>query len=527
MIPNPAAATAPAAVSIFAALQPPAVWRHFATLCAIPRPSKHEAALVGHLVDWAKHLGIAARVDAAGNLILSRPATPGRENAPGIILQGHLDMVCQQTHGNGHDFHRDPIRPEVETGWLMARHTTLGADNGIGVALALAALEDDHLPHGPLEALLTVDEEAGMGGAHGLQAGTLQGRILLNLDTEEWGAFYLGCAGGVTVEAEFPVTATATPAGWQGAELRIDGLLGGHSGIDIHKPRAHASRVLLATLLQCHTQRRFEVATLAGGDAINALPRSASARLALPPQEFAALAEAVRQMEILLRQEWREEPALRLSLASAPCPAQILAQWPEQFAALAALPYGVAAMSADFPAGLSADLPTNFPNVVETSNNIAPLEISPTGGRARFLVRSLREAAQNALADRIIAHIQQIGGTARTQGAYPGWTPDPKSPLLQCCQTIYQQEFGDIPRLEVIHAGLECGLLAQSHPHLALLSFGPDIRGAHAPGERVEIASVERCWRLLTRLLDQLSAPGPGGQQYPQTAMKNPPCASQ
>ena len=489
MIPNPAA-------SVFANLEPQAVWRHFATLCAIPRPSKHEATLVAHLADWAKARGIAARADAVGNLILSRPATPGRENAPGIVLQGHLDMVCQQTSGSGqgrmHDFQHDPITPEIEAGWLLARHTTLGADNGIGVALALAALEDDSLPRGKLEVLLTIDEEAGMGGARGLQAGTLQGQILLNLDTEEWGAFYLGCAGGVTVEASLPVAAARAPADWQGAELRVDGLLGGHSGIDIHQPRAHATRLLLATLLQL--PQSFAVATLSGGDVINALPRSASALLALPPEVFPALADAVRQAEIALRQQWREAPNLRLSLTPASRSDRILTQWREQFAALYALPYGVAAMSADFS------------GVVETSNNLAPLEISPSGARASFLVRSLLDAKRDELAARIIQNIKTLGGTAEALGAYPGWTPDPDSPLLERCLVIYRQEFGSSPRLEVIHAGLECGLFAHSHPQLAMLSFGPDIRGAHAPGERVEIASVGKCWQLLVRLLDQLSS---------------------
>ncbi|GHT90061.1 aminoacyl-histidine dipeptidase [Betaproteobacteria bacterium] len=486
MIPNPAA-------SVFAPLQPHAVWRHFATLCAIPRASKHEAALVAHLDAWAKNLGITSSIDPAGNLLLSKPATPGRENAPGIILQGHLDMVCQQASGHAHDFQRDPITPEIEAGWLLARRTTLGADNGIGVALALAALEDERLPHGALEVLLTVDEEAGMGGAHGLRAGALRGQILLNLDTEEWGAFYLGCAGGVTVEARLPVAATPAPADWQGAELRVDGLLGGHSGIDIHLPRAHAVRILLATLPQLPPP--FEVAALSGGDAINALPRSASALLALPPEAFSTLADAVRQAETALRPQWREEPNLRLSLAPAPRPERGLTRWRELFAALHALPYGINAMSADFQ------------GVVESSNNLAPLEISSAGVRASFHVRSLLDAKRDALAERIIQQIRQQGGTAEAEGAYPGWTPDPDAPLLHRCLAIYQQEFGSRPRLEVIHAGLECGLLARAHPQLAMLSFGPDIRGAHAPGERVEIASVARCWQLLTRLLDRLSIP--------------------
>ncbi|MDR3322696.1 MAG: M20/M25/M40 family metallo-hydrolase [Zoogloeaceae bacterium] len=340
--------------SVFSTLAPQPVWQHFATLCAIPRPSKHEAALVAHLRDWATRRGIAARVDSAGNLILQKPATPGQEGAPGVVLQGHLDMVCQQETGHGHDFLRDPITPELEDGWLIARHTTLGADNGIGVALALAALEDATLIHGPLEVLLTVDEEAGMSGAHRLAPGSLRGRYLLNLDTEAWGKFYLGCAGGVTVAATWPVTSEAAPAHWQGARLTLDGLPGGHSGIDIHRPHAHAIRDLQQVLRDAASEVDFALARLEGGTAINALPRFAEAHLALPLENFAALKQWVAQADARLKNTWGDvAPQLGLRLEAAPLPERVIADasWRDSISAmLYPMPYGVAAMSADFPA---------------------------------------------------------------------------------------------------------------------------------------------------------------------------------
>jgi dipeptidase D len=359
----------------------------------------------------------------------------------------------------------------------------------------LAALEDRQLRHGPLEVLLTVDEEAGMGGARRLESGLLEGHYLLNLDTEEWGQFYLGCAGGVEVEARLPVPATPTPAGWQGMELQLDGLQGGHSGIDIHLPRAHAIRLLLEWLPELGARHDFALGSLTGGTAINALPRSAVAVLAVPPETVAAFKNAVELAGRQLRQTWQaDEPGLSLALTPTALPLRTLAapEWSRLLRALSGTPYGVIAMS------------ETFPGVVETSSNLSPLRLSPDGCQANFLVRSLRDEARDTLAARIVGDIEAAGGEARVFGAYPGWAPRPDSPLLTRCQAIYQATFGQPPGLRVIHAGLECGLFAKICPQLEMLSFGPDIRGAHAPGERVHIASVERCWQFLTRLLEQL-----------------------
>jgi dipeptidase D len=486
---------------VFDALEPKAVWRHFATLCAIPRPSKHEGALLRHLQDWARTRGIAAHTDAAGNLLLTKPATPGRENAPGVILQGHVDMVCERATGaSEHDFLRDPVCPEVEEGWLVARQTTLGADNGIGVALALAAAEDAALVHGPLEILLTVDEEAGMGGAHGLEAGSLRGRFLLNLDTEEWGAFYLGCAGGVTVEANFDARAAATRLPQNAREicrLQLDGLIGGHSGIDIHQLRVHAIRQLLALLLSLGAKEDFYLLQLQGGTVFNALPRLAYADLALTSVQYAGFsARLARYLQDLRREYPQETPVLTLTPSPESAPerqAFAAATWQTLLRDILALPFGVAAMSQDFP------------GVVEASNNLSPFCLRPGYCRCSLLVRAQDDAARDALAERIEHHVRASGGTARCEGAYPGWKPDPAAPLLQRVQNVYRQTFGHAPRLAVIHAGLECGLFAHSHPRLEMLSFGPDIRGAHAPGERVDIASVGHCWRFLRQLLTDLA----------------------
>lgn len=484
-------------------LRPSSVWSHFATLCAIPRPSLHEAALREHLIAWAKKLGISAQVDAAGNLILRKPASPGCEALPGVILQGHLDMVCQANTGTRHDFERDPIRAVVRDGWVLAENTTLGADNGIGVALALAALEQPDLIHPPLEVLLTVNEESGMDGARGLAPGTLQGETLLNLDTEEWGHFYLGCAGGVDVNAWRACRTEPVPAGYATWQIGVTGLRGGHSGIDIHLGRGNAIRLLAEFLGAAAGAVDLCLLSLTGGSARNAIPREAFAVVALPAEAAARLQGLADARAAEWRQRFQgsddgvqlgcqmQDTALTQALAA------------EERAALLEFlqtaQNGVKQMSSDFP------------GVVETSDNLGVASLDRGEWRVTFKVRSLKDAGADALADEIVGHAVNCSAKAEKSGAYPGWTPNPSSPLLELCRQTYQREFGRPASLQVIHAGLECGLLAASHPQLDMISFGPDIRGAHAPGERVEIESVERCWQLLRAVLQAL-ATGEGGR---------------
>ena len=479
---------------VFADLQPRPVWSHFATLCAIPRPSYREEALKQHLIEWAQARGIAHVVDAVGNLILKKPASPGCESMPGVILQGHLDMVCQANAGTLHDFERDAIKTVVRDGWLIAEDTTLGADNGIGVALALAALEEPNLMHPALEVLLTINEESGMDGARGLAAGTLQGKLLINLDTEEWGHFYLGCAGGVDVEVRRHECAQEEiPHDFALLRFDVSGLRGGHSGIDIHLGRGNAIKLLAEALrdLSAHTDVRL--VELKGGSARNAIPREAFAVCAVPIAVVSGIDAWVEHRLAAWRQHFAQADAkVSFSYELDEMPVGKAVQQVERDRLLTFLDVvvnGVSQMSEDFA------------GVTDTSSNLGVVSLEQGVFKATFKVRSLHDARADAAANKLVSHAQSYGLQAYKDGAYPGWTPNPASPLLDLCQQVYVQQFGQTASLQVIHAGLECGLLAASHPHLEMISFGPDIRGAHAPGERVEIASVGHCWTLLKAVL--------------------------
>ncbi len=481
-------------------LQPHTVWSHFATLCSIPRPSLQEAALREHLIEWAQTRGIEAIVDAVGNLILKKPASPGCESSPGVIMQGHLDMVCQANAGTVHDFERTPIHAEVRDGWVVAPNTTLGADNGIGVALALAALEEPGLKHPPLEVLLTVNEESGMDGARGLAPGTLHGTTLINLDTEEWGHFYLGCAGGVDVEVRHDCALEALPPDYEIVQFEVAGLRGGHSGIDIHLGRGNAIKLLAEALRDLSVHSDLRLIALNGGTARNAIPREAFAVCALP-------AAVVTNLD-----EWLEHR---------------LDAWKRRFAEVDAavsfifklddMPVGKAIAQTERDRILTyLDIVTNgvssvsdeFNGVTDTSSNLGVVALENGKLRATFKVRSLHDDSADELANKLISHAASFELSASKDGAYPGWTPNPSSNLLKLCQSVYIAQYGKPASLQVIHAGLECGLLAASHPHLEMISFGPDIRGAHAPGESVEIASVARCWELLKGVLQALAQRG-------------------
>lgn len=492
----------------FADLTPAPVWRHFATLCAIPRPSKHEAALRDHLAAWAGERGLATEQDGAGNLLIRKAGSPGRENEAGVILQGHLDMVCQKNGGTDHDFHRDPIRPVLDGSWLVAPDTTLGADNGLGVALALAVLEAEGLSHPPLEVLLTVDEEAGMGGALGLQPGWLRGTRLINIDTEEWGHFYLGCAGGLDVNVDWTLPSEPAPTGWTYARIEVAGLRGGHSGIDIDKGRGNAIKLLmrlLRDLAEAHPGA-FRLTGLDGGTARNALAREASATIALNPASLADLQATLAEKAAVIGREYtgvEDRLSAQLSAGAsdeAPSPVLTAAAQAALLAAFNAAPHGVARMS------------QSVAGVVETSNNLGVLTLAGGRVQANFMVRSLVDSAALAHARAIADLFALLGPDCRvtTGDNYPGWRPNPDSPLLALAQQVFAQEFpadnGGVAKVEVIHAGLECGIIGAAYPELDMLSFGPTIRGAHAPGERVEVASVAKCWHLLTALLAALPA---------------------
>lgn len=479
-----------------AELEPRVVWEHFQTLCDIPRPSKHEQALRDYLKGWAELRGLETVVDSVGNLVVRKPATPGMEDRIGVVLQGHLDMVCQANTGTEHDFFKDPIRPVLKDGWLIAENTTLGADNGIGVALGLAVLSADDLAHGPVEVLMTLDEEAGMGGALGLSPDVLQGQMMINIDTEEWGEFYMGCAGGVDVNVRRSYAQEALPAGYMAQQLVVSGLVGGHSGADIHLGRGNANKILVRLLTELAATVPLRLVSLNGGTARNALAREAFAVVAYPADQAAQVAVAIDAYQALMRFELAgvdEGVTVMLKPATA---ASVMAEADQQavLAALHAAPHGVKRMS------------QRVAGVVETSNNLGVITLGDGRIFANLMVRSLLDSGFRNLAAEIVALFRLAGFSTETEGGYPGWAPNPASPLLALFQRVYREQFAAESGVQVIHAGLECGIIGAKYPQMDMVSFGPNIRGAHAPGERVEVASVGQAWQLLKAVLAAVPA---------------------
>ncbi|WP_054286413.1 aminoacyl-histidine dipeptidase [Gulbenkiania mobilis] len=477
-------------------LNPTEVWEHFQMLCDIPRPSKHEEAVRDYIKGWAELRGLETVVDGVGNLIIRKPATPGYEHRPGVVLQGHLDMVCQANSSTAHDFFKDPIRPVLEDGWLVARDTTLGADNGIGVALALAVLASEDIPHGPVEALFTLDEEAGMGGALGLEPGLLQGRMLINIDTEEWGEFYMGCAGGVDVNVSRSYATEPVPQDHAVLRLVVKGLTGGHSGADIHLGRGNANKILLRLIKTLEVEGGLRVAAFKGGTARNALAREAWAVVSLPQDQAASLPARLEAFQALMRFELADVDDQIVIAAEEASANDVLAPADQQavFSALHAAPHGVKRMS------------RRVEGVVETSNNLGVVVVEEGKAFANLMVRSLLDSGTWMLAQEIESLFRLGGFEIQMEGGYPGWAPDPTSPLLALFQEVYAREYGKPAQVKVIHAGLECGILGAKYPGMDMVSFGPDIRGAHAPGERVSVDSVGRAWSFLKAVLAAVPA---------------------
>lgn len=477
----------------FSNLSPQVVWKHFQTLCTIPRPSKHEQQLREFLRNWAEGRNLETYVDEVGNLIIRKDATAGKEHVVGVILQGHLDMVTQANTGTVHDFFKDPIRPVLEDGWLIAKDTTLGADNGIGVALALAVLDSNDISHGPIEVLLTVDEEAGMSGARLLQAGVLKGKWLFNIDTEEWGELYLGCAGSIDVEVEQSLTYEPIPENLTVMNIQVAGLKGGHSGVDIHLGRGNANVILARFLNEYLAKLGGHLVEFTGGTARNALPREAVATIAISSNQLPDLEKLLAEYQTIWKDQLEGiDDNLQLTIQPTSLEVnQVITQQQqnEWLQALATRPYGVASMS------------QALPDVVETSNNIGVVKLNREGGKAVLMVRSMVNQEAQDFAEKIQAHFSQFNISSTLTPLVSGWTPNPDSAALKCLQHAYQKAFNIEPNLKVIHAGLECGIIAEHYPDLQMVSFGPDIQGAHAPGERVKVDTVEKCWKLLVTAL--------------------------
>ncbi|MFM6957970.1 MAG: aminoacyl-histidine dipeptidase [Acinetobacter sp.] len=480
----------------FSKLSPKQVWQHFETLCTIPRPSKHEQQLRQHLKDWAEQRSLDTYIDEIGNLIIRKAATAGKEQVTGVILQGHLDMVTQVNRGTQHDFFKDPIQPVLKDGWLIAENTTLGADNGIGVAFALAVLESNDIAHGPLEVLLTIDEEAGMSGARLLESGVLKGQWLFNIDTEEWGELYLGCAGSIDLEVQQPLEYVTAPTDMIYVDLLVSGLKGGHSGVDIHLGRGNANVILANFLNDYFAQSNARLVEFVGGTARNAIPREAVATIAIQAERLADLEKAL----LVTQTEWQQklegiDDQIRITVQQNTNQIDEVIALPHQQAwlqALATCPYGIAEWS------------TALADVVETSNNIGVVKLTKDEAKTLIMVRSMVNQEAVAFAQKIQQHFASFEIQSELTPLVSGWTPNPDSAALKCLQQAYQSAFEIEPNLKVIHAGLECGIIAEHYPDLQMVSFGPDIQGAHAPGERVKVDTVEKCWKLLVTALESV-----------------------
>ena len=468
---------------------------HFEQISRIPRRSKHEGKITRWFEDWAAGLGFDARKDTAGNLCIAVGATAGREDRPIVVVQGHMDMVCEKTEDSTHDFANDPIRLITDGDWLTADGTSLGADNGIALALAMTLAEDEAAVHPPLELLFTVDEESGLTGATKLDARIFSGRYLLNIDSEEEGVFTVGCAGGKDIRLHMTVEPKPYPTDHQTGELIVRGLCGGHSGIDIHKRRASANRLLARALLSASDGLAVRLVSMKGGSVHNAIARDASARIACPPADGSKMATRIEKLETLLQQEYAGvEPSLELVYRSfeektAAGRALTVEDTRKVVQLLMALPHGVSAMCADMP------------SVVESSNNFATVELADNNLKILSSQRSSVTSRLEEITSRVESIAALAGARTTETNGYPAWQPDMASPLLARCRQVYQELFNKAPEVQTIHAGLECGIIGAKKEGMQMISFGPNIENPHSPDERLHVPSVGKVWEFLVGLM--------------------------
>ncbi len=475
-------------------LAPQNVWKHFYSLTRIPRPSGHMEKITEFLVDFGKGLGLESFVDEVGNVIIRKAATPGMENRKGVILQAHMDMVPQKNNDTVHDFTKDPIETYVDGDWLKAKGTTLGADNGLGVAAIMAVLEDDNLKHGPLEALITKDEETGMYGAFGLKPGTLNGKILLNLDSEDEGELYIGCAGGLDVTATLEYQQEAVSAGLVARKITLKGLRGGHSGLEINQGRGNANKLLARVAHDILIEFDSQLASFEGGNMRNAIPREAHAVLVFNPEDTEGLEDYIKEYEVQINAEYATiESDVTLTIEPVEVPSHVVPVEIQDnlINVLMACQDGVMRM-----------IPT-VPDTVETSSNLAIVIIGEGKAEVRILARSSCDTMKDFLADSLTACFAMAGMKVELSGNYSGWQPNVDSPILHAMRLSYQQQFGVEPAVKVIHAGLECGIIGANCPGLDMISFGPTLRSPHSPDERAFIPSVSKFYNFLTATLEQ------------------------
>ncbi len=476
-------------------MEPKLLWKHFLRLSEIPRGSGNERAAACYVAEEARNMGHDVISDEVGNLVIRKNATPGKEKSPGVILQAHLDMVCEKNETTRHDFLRDPLSLYRQGDLLRARGTTLGADNGIGVAAALALLETPELRHGPLEILITMDEETGLTGAGAFKGGILHGKYFLNLDSEDEGILTIGCAGGIDTVVTLSTDLKTTPAGRQPLRLKLSGLKGGHSGIDINRGRGNSICLMARLLYRLIPAFGADLASIDGGNKRNAIPREAFAVILVEPSQAAALNEAVSSLAEELRRAFGAfEPDLALSLEQTALPEKVLSAQSAKTIVdfLYTAPCGVIAMSPDLP------------GLVQTSTNLGIVATRGGSIEVNFLSRSSIDSCKSSLAERIAALAAMAGMECSHSGSYPGWQPQPDTYLVKSVTGLYQRLYGQPMKIEALHAGLECGIIGEKYPDMEMVSIGPDMWDVHTPEEKVSISSAARFLDFIEAIVESL-----------------------
>ena len=477
-------------------LTPKAVWKNFYSITQIPRPSKREEKIRKFFYDYGKSTGLETILDEAGNIIIRKPATPGKENVKGVIIQGHMDMVPQKNADITHDFDNDPIQAYVDGEWVKAKGTTLGADNGIGVAMGMAVLESTDIKHGPIELLITTDEETGMTGARELKPGILKGDILINLDSETEGELYVGCAGGLDVTASLAYEEVAAPGDFLSYKLCVKGFTGGHSGMDIILCRGNSNIIAARVLLSLMEKYDVRLCSIDGGSLRNAIPRETFAEILIPETELSAIEKTISEIKAEIKSEYIvTDPDADIFIEKLETP---LEKHIEDETALDAVKMVFAC-----PAGVER-MSDQMPGLVETSNNVAIVKSENGKIDVKCLLRGSVDSAKAAYASKVKAYFELAGAEVKFTGGYSGWAPNSSSEILKTLKVVYENMYGRVPAVMAIHAGLECGILAGAYPHWDMISFGPTILSPHSPGEKVNIESVEKCWNFLKAALENI-----------------------
>ena len=473
-------------------LEPKNIWNKFADLNAVPRPSKHEERVIAFMMDFGKALGLETTKDAVGNVIIKKPASGGMEDRKSVILQSHLDMVHQKNADTDFDFDTQGIEMYIDGDWVRAKGTTLGADNGLGVATIMALLESKDISHPPLEALFTIDEETGMTGAKGLKGGLLKGDILLNLDTEDDDEIDIGCAGGIDITAKGIYGEVPVSESYAGYKIVVKGLSGGHSGMDIRKGLGNANKIMNVLVIKGQEQLGLRVSKIDGGGLRNAIPRESSALVAIKASDSDKMYALFKDWANNLKKEFAvTEPNLKIVCEPAQLPKRVMDPNYQQTLteAIKNAHNGVYAMS------------KTMKGLVETSNNIARVEVGDGKINIACLTRSSVEDGKMELAKNLQNNFEQAGYAVTLSGDYPGWNPNPDSDILKLLETKYRELFNDQPRVVACHAGLECGILGKNYPEVDMISFGPTIKGAHSPDERASISSLQKFWKFILEIL--------------------------